>query len=518
MSVIAFLTPRELPSDWSQQELAELYRVEDTLLQAGIAVETERGRTEEGDPWIVFCRQETGEVIIHFARCDGLYIAVGAFFQGVLRGNSFSAIVRQFLDNQPLLLPRRRGNNDTNLFLHPTVMLMAFVTTAFLISQEADPAMTSSTAGKEDPFKGDSLLMRVAQAVRTSLNDVKSTVNDFTGTTGNVAPAALLSALLIVEDSQANKQTDAENQGAYPTLEVANAPLTDDQASLATERQVTLSAQNENQSFAETIDPAIAPNHFGEEIEQAAGNSPKSIVTAEFIEFDESTTIPLLPSFEETSVYTAQNTTYSAEEAEISDLDGADPVAVSADSAFAQDGKYEVVVADIVSYSENAWSSYDFTAFRELDEISADLNIHLSRPVEIIYGAFDRDTSQDTLSRPVEIIYGAFDRDTSQDTIIDIAFDTVVDAKSAVDASQGAIDSDGQMRTYDSIANSFVRQFIASATDLQVLLYGSDLILVDTDQIDSSQGYLSVYTWDFQDGSTISIIGIVSDELTQMIA
>lgn len=498
MSVIAFLTPRELPSDWSQQELAELYRVEDTLLQAGIAVETERGRTEEGDPWIVFCRQETGEVIIHFARCDGLYIAVGAFFQGVLRGNSFSAIVRQFLDNQPLLLPRRRGNDDTKLFLHPTVMLMAFVTTAFLISQEADPALTSSTAGKEDPFKGDSLLLRVAQAVRTSLNDVKSTVNDFMGTAGNVAPAALLSALLIVEDSQANKQTDAENQGAYPTLEVANAPLTDDQASLATEQQVTLSAQNENQPFSEKIEPAFAPNHFGEEIEQAASNSPKSIVTAEFIEFDESATIPLLPSFEETSVYTAQNTTYSTEEAEISDLDGADPVVVSADSAFAQDGKYEVVVADIVSYSENARSSYDFTAFRELDEISADLNIHLSRPVEIIYEAFDRDTSQDT--------------------IIDIAFDTVVDAKSAVDASQDAIDSDGQMRTYDSIADSFVRQFIASATDLQVLLYGSDLVLVDTDQIDSSQGYLSVYTWDFQDGSTISIIGIVSDELTQMIA
>ena len=498
MSVIAFFAPRELPADWSQQELAELYRVEDTLLQAGISVETERGLTEEGDPWIVFCRRETAEVIIHFARCDGLYIAVGAFFEGVLRGNSFSAIVRQFLDNQPLLLPRRRGNNDTKLFLHPTVMLMAFVTTAFLISQEADPAFTGGSANKEDPFKGDSLLMRVAQAVRTSLNDAKSTVTDFTGTASNLAPAALLSALLLVEDNQASKPTDAENQDEYPALEVANAPLPDQQASSDTERQVSLSAQNENHSFSEKIEPATAPNHFGEEMEQAASNSPKSIVIAEFTGLDESATIPLLPSFEEASVYTAQNTTYSAVESEISDLDIANLAVVSADSAFTLDGNYEIIVANVVNYTENAQNSYDFTAFRELDEISADLNFYLSRPVEVIYRATDRDASQDN--------------------IIDIAFDTVVEAKSAVDASQGETDSDGQMRAYDSAADNFVRQFIASATDLQVLLYGSDLVLVDTDQIDSSQGHLSVYSWDFQDGSTISIIGIVSDELTQMIA
>ena len=225
MSVIPLFAPRELPSDWSQQELAELYRVEDTLIQAGMSVETDRGLTEEVDPWFVFCRQESGEVIIHFARCDGIYIAVGSFFEGVLSGNSFAAIVRQFLSDQPLVLSPRRGKNDSNLFMHPAAMLMALVATAFLVSQETDPVFSSNSAIKEDMLKGDTLLMRVAQAVRTSFSDVKSAVNDYAGTASSIAPAVLLSALLIVEDSQNSQHSVSENQSEDPALEAAIAPL-----------------------------------------------------------------------------------------------------------------------------------------------------------------------------------------------------------------------------------------------------------------------------------------------------
>jgi hypothetical protein len=41
---------------------------------------------------------------------------------------------------------------------------------------------------------------------------------------------------------------------------------------------------------------------------------------------------------------------------------------------------------------------------------------------------------------------------------------------------------------------------------------------VDNDQITNANEFLTVYSWDFQDGSSISIIGIVPDEMDQMIA
>ena len=61
------------PADWSQQELAEFYRVESALIRAGIRVGTDRGMSDENEPWFCFYRSDDGEVVIHFARIDGEY-------------------------------------------------------------------------------------------------------------------------------------------------------------------------------------------------------------------------------------------------------------------------------------------------------------------------------------------------------------------------------------------------------------------------------------------------------------
>ena len=59
-------------SDWTRDEIAELYRIEHALVQSGLTVEIERGISDEGDPWFVFCRSD-GEVLIHLTRFDGFY-------------------------------------------------------------------------------------------------------------------------------------------------------------------------------------------------------------------------------------------------------------------------------------------------------------------------------------------------------------------------------------------------------------------------------------------------------------
>jgi hypothetical protein len=125
--------------DWSSQELAEFYRVEAALVQAGLKVDTERGLSDEGDPWFTFCRHEDGEVIVHIARIDGEYILAGSAYDGIAHGRDVGALVRDLVARHPLVqMPSGKGGRPgSNIFLHPAALLIAIVATAFFKNGEA---------------------------------------------------------------------------------------------------------------------------------------------------------------------------------------------------------------------------------------------------------------------------------------------------------------------------------------------------------------------------------------------
>jgi len=125
------------PADWSQQELAEFYRVEAALIRAGIRVGTDRGLSDENEPWFVFYRTDDGEVVIHFARIDGEYLIAGPAYEEIARGFDFSALVRNMVARHPLI---RRSDNNSNLSIHPAALLVAVVGTAFFKTGEARAA------------------------------------------------------------------------------------------------------------------------------------------------------------------------------------------------------------------------------------------------------------------------------------------------------------------------------------------------------------------------------------------
>ena len=121
--------------DWSQRELAEFYRVQNALTKSGVGISTDRGLTDEGDPWIVFSRQDNEEVIVHLARIRGEYVVASNFTEGVLRGRSFETLVRELLGSQPVVLPKQHSSRST-VFLHPATLLAALVVTGYVKSSE----------------------------------------------------------------------------------------------------------------------------------------------------------------------------------------------------------------------------------------------------------------------------------------------------------------------------------------------------------------------------------------------
>jgi len=125
-AILAFRQPHK-DQNWTNEELAELFRVVDILSRAGVAIDTDMGLSDEGEPWFAFCRADTGDVIVHFSRIDGQFVAVSAATDAVMRGNNFRRVAEALVNRQPLILPA--PSSGQKLFLHPSVILTALVAT-----------------------------------------------------------------------------------------------------------------------------------------------------------------------------------------------------------------------------------------------------------------------------------------------------------------------------------------------------------------------------------------------------
>jgi hypothetical protein len=152
--VVPFRRKKTVAADWSQAELAEFYRVEAALITAGMRVETDRGMTDEGDPWFVFCHAgEEREVIIHFARDSGRYLVSASSLDGIQVGDDFRTLVRQLLTRYDEIAARRRdamSGKSGKVVLHPAAMLWVLVALAFLKSADAQ-SEEHHTVTAQDP-------------------------------------------------------------------------------------------------------------------------------------------------------------------------------------------------------------------------------------------------------------------------------------------------------------------------------------------------------------------------------
>lgn len=129
---------------WDNEELALLIRVQRLLAGAGLDVEMEVGQTEEGDPWCVFCTAGPGDVVIHVARIDGVYILDSSALARPIEGRSLMHCAERFLAEAPLVAPS--ANRGATLYLHPSAMLAGVFMTILVFAQ-----MNAETAGFGTP-------------------------------------------------------------------------------------------------------------------------------------------------------------------------------------------------------------------------------------------------------------------------------------------------------------------------------------------------------------------------------
>ena len=132
--------------DWNNQELAVIYRVEGLLIQAGFAITSGRGLTEDNHPWLVFCWTNE-EMFVHLARLDGRYILYSSCLAKPLEGLSFEDLTREFCENlvasrhstyRAKVIQLHSNTDHKNKFLsHSSVLLASLIWALFMQEFEA---------------------------------------------------------------------------------------------------------------------------------------------------------------------------------------------------------------------------------------------------------------------------------------------------------------------------------------------------------------------------------------------
>lgn len=158
--------PQRSTRDWSNQELASIYRVKRLLDAAGVPNHVERSLSDEGDPWCIFCT-ESGDVFIHLCRIDGLYVLDSPNLSEAISGVDFSDLIARFSegalrDSEKAAKARRRLiklERGGKVFLHPAALLAALIWSIYLNSE--DIVLFAPDEDGEDGFDNDAAIALV---------------------------------------------------------------------------------------------------------------------------------------------------------------------------------------------------------------------------------------------------------------------------------------------------------------------------------------------------------------------
>jgi hypothetical protein len=204
--VFAFGEKRSSHRPWQNHELAEFYRAIDILGRAGVAVVPDMGISDEGDPWFAFCRGDTGDVVVHIARIDGLLVATSIASKEIIRGAQMRNIIDAVTRIAPLGVPV--ADAERRLFLHPAVVLTAFIAAALAFTKqaEAQEAHSGAAAKGADPHSSTARMVSAPKATAGEMfgaapvatGEVNTASDGPVGLEASVSLAALISAATAV--------------------------------------------------------------------------------------------------------------------------------------------------------------------------------------------------------------------------------------------------------------------------------------------------------------------------------
>lgn len=465
-TVLYFSRFRAKPADWSNQDLAEFYRVESALAQAGFPVEFDRGLTDEGDPWCAFCRADTGDVVVHFARIDGRCVVASPALGVTLEGASFQEVVRQFLSSLPAVTPRQRFGRDGQLFLHPAAMIVALVATAFCASGPAvqdGPEMTA-------PMNEVSSLAKIIEVIRVQLAVLQ---NEGSAFRDNLVKVGILTAIVVALEFAATR-----NEERVLALDVSDQPKAIADVDHSTPGfDLVIATQ-----LAETLIEA------GRSVEVSQGNLADLASENDLLQLLADKSVKLAVA--EGEVLSEGPFNFAAA---VHGAEGGERQSVNLDIQI--DSSMSLTQGQHSSQASIGSSGTQTAqAAEKLINVLSDLDIKSFSANDVIEARDAKQLTVATLATPLR------------------SDPTGIEAGSANHAEGAPSKAAGTSLllaapTFDDLAQHLVLAFIKSDSDIKFLQEGETMVIFDSSDVMTSSVALDVKSWAFGVDGTISIIG-----------
>lgn len=130
--VLEFDRRQPVRQDWNSREVASFHHAASTLRSTGLPITIDRGVTDEGEPWFVVLREDTGDVIAHLARTDGSYALICPPLNIEVQGRSFDELLKALSKIYDCPSGSTRGfDASSRVLMHPSAMLIAIISAVY---------------------------------------------------------------------------------------------------------------------------------------------------------------------------------------------------------------------------------------------------------------------------------------------------------------------------------------------------------------------------------------------------
>jgi hypothetical protein len=241
MAAVLQFRRRSAPQGWANEELAQFYRIVDVMALAGLRVSVDVGLSDEGEPWAVFVRDDSHDVLVHIARIDGWIVAVSAASRDAIRALTLTEVVKRIVEAHPLvLLPAHRPGSQ--IHIHPCAVLAAVVAAAYLLAEGVQSEARAreieladidfealAVGGAHTPVTKAAPHPNALRSALTSLTDYLRGVGDLAQpiplsvVSVNAAIAAVVAFMFSGEETGAsNEQLIASNEAIVEAIVIAS--------------------------------------------------------------------------------------------------------------------------------------------------------------------------------------------------------------------------------------------------------------------------------------------------------
>lgn len=515
--------------DWGNQELADLFRVKRLLDAAGVPNEIDRGLTDEGDPWFVFCGMD-GEVFIHLCRIDGLYVLDSPNIDAPLRGIDFNALIADFTNRS---VPRAQAESEGSIErriirlerggkvrLHPSALLAALIWTLFLASEE----LVLMAPNEEDETTGLNALDREAQGENDHwVDDVPIIASEiassevFEKESSREAPqtgAYAAEADLVLRDLQGQQGLTLHQNGyalGLSTIAIAIGILSE--TALVDDRDRILdglrafdlealdaAAAADADKTAEEVNPVVALldeiSVFLETFLQThMADVDPSVETEHSLPEDALAFLDMLKSDPENALPPVERVSTDAadtrEELQAS-LEDVDAVPETSDGEVSLK---PLPVEDTSSPTENTITT----------TIS---HVTLKGIMQAWQPELDEFTVGETR---LMASFDVTDELYAESELVELVTDPVTISTTVPSAMAEFADA-GHSSTFDAQAEAFLQAYVLTeGHKFEMIKFGSGVTLLDTDVFHAPEGSAYMMQWDMGDGKTFSLIGLRSE-------